>query len=308
MNDTDGFRVVTGGRRRGAAPPANARVIRNPHSVRASPAAGSAPNTVSVYFAAMWDHAQYKRALLNYMIKDYAVDDHNKMVSVIANTIRSSFYETDHAIMKKVVAKLQVYGSYHGPSIKRSEERCKIVTRLLGDAVKITALLDIGCGDGSITAHVGKHFNIPQAETYGVDILSACAQPINYSNSTKNLADNSVDLVMAFVSLHHINEIIETLTEIYRVLRPGGAVIIREHDFDGTITMQSYLHLIHIFGDMKLGADCDVNAIVNGSHYKSRVVWDSLFEPQFIAKSYFAYDGNNPQALYHAMYVTRKQE
>jgi ubiquinone/menaquinone biosynthesis C-methylase UbiE len=49
-------------------------------------------------------------------------------------------------------------------------------------------------------------------------------------NSVINLPDKSVDLILCNFSLHHIKEIFKMIDEIKRILKPGGYLIIQEHD------------------------------------------------------------------------------
>lgn len=59
--------------------------------------------------------------------------------------------------------------------------------------------------------------------------------PIDYGNVTTpqwDIPDASTDLVTMNQGLHHLprEEIMKFLSQVYRVLRPGGLFIVREHD------------------------------------------------------------------------------
>ena len=59
--------------------------------------------------------------------------------------------------------------------------------------------------------------------------------PIDYSNVTTpqwGIPDESADLVTMNQGLHHIprEEVMKFLSQVFRILRPGGLFIIREHD------------------------------------------------------------------------------
>ena len=57
--------------------------------------------------------------------------------------------------------------------------------------------------------------------------------PLDYAKHTQwNMDNECVDLVTMNQGLHHLPQlqIIEFLEEIYRVTRPGGLFIVREHD------------------------------------------------------------------------------
>ena len=69
---------------------------------------------------------------------------------------------------------------------------------------------------------------------------------IDYKNPTRlGMPDTSADLVTMNQGLHHLpqDNLIQFLTEVHRVLRPGGLFIVREHD--ATETLIPVLDLAH---------------------------------------------------------------
>lgn len=42
--------------------------------------------------------------------------------------------------------------------------------------------------------------------------------------------DNKFDLIVTLMTLHHIKNVEQVLREFRRILKPGGCIIIREHD------------------------------------------------------------------------------
>src|SRR5205823_2088675 len=97
---------------------------------------------------------------------------------------------------------------------------------------------------------------------------------ITYIRS-EGLSNIQVDLVTAFVSLHHIADIGKTLREISSMLSPNGAFIIREHDYNGTKVMRDFLDLIHVFIDLRDHNMCNLDEIT-AADYKSQSSWDSI--------------------------------
>jgi ubiquinone/menaquinone biosynthesis C-methylase UbiE len=99
-------------------------------------------------------------------------------------------------------------------------------------------LLDVGCGDGSITLAVTKQLkilntpNCVDVENW-FDTYNEKTKLINlkYTNG-KNIdfESNSMDIIMALHSLHHIKDLDDMLNEISRVLKKGGIFVIKEHD------------------------------------------------------------------------------
>ena len=98
------------------------------------------------------------------------------------------------------------------------------------------AVLDLGCGIGRFTPALAEEFGGP---VYGVEpseqmrrqALQEAAHPqVTYlagSAEAIPLPDDSVDLVLLFLTLHHWNDRQQGMTEVARVLRPGGVVLLR---------------------------------------------------------------------------------
>lgn len=98
------------------------------------------------------------------------------------------------------------------------------------------AVLDLGSGTGRFTPALANTFGGP---VYGVEpsdkmravATSEAAHPhVTYlAGSAEDipLADKSCDAVLMFLSFHHVQQREAAAKEIARVLRPGGAVLIR---------------------------------------------------------------------------------
>lgn len=102
-----------------------------------------------------------------------------------------------------------------------------------------TNLLDIGCGRGRWLTFFGENY---QALTTGLDIsinsLKTCNQrglnAICGSVISLPLANETFDFISSITVLLHIpNDLKEkTISELYRVLKPGGSVILIESTWD----------------------------------------------------------------------------
>ena len=107
-------------------------------------------------------------------------------------------------------------------------------------ATKDIKYLDIGCGDGRKTMLFHKIFNINISDVCGTDIkLWGPYQknrtfPFKFNfilnNEKLNYDDNSFDIITCFLTLHHIKNMDDMISEIYRVLKPNGIFILVEHD------------------------------------------------------------------------------
>src|SRR2546423_6533924 len=89
-------------------------------------------------------------------------------------------------------------------------------------------LLDVGCGNGFIAHHLSAML---RTSVIGIDVMDATQAPIDYRQYDGRefpVADNSVDAALLCYVLHHAQVVQSVLTEIKRVLHPGGFVVIYE--------------------------------------------------------------------------------
>lgn len=153
-------------------------------------------------------------------------DDHSQMSELFSNGFEHLGYwydETDDASV---------------------EEASKRVTRKVVDTLALRAgerVLDAGCGSGATGVQV--------ADEYGVHITGVTISPVEVTNSqaratARGLADrvrfevedyhrlsyddNTFDAAIAIESLMHATDMQKALSELRRVLRPGGRIAIAE--------------------------------------------------------------------------------
>jgi len=95
--------------------------------------------------------------------------------------------------------------------------------------------LDIGCGNGFITGFIAPHFN----RIIGIDILDnelkifrkRCKhdnkiKALKMSADNINFPDNYFSLVTAFEVLEHVGDLEKTVSEVARVTKKGGLIVI----------------------------------------------------------------------------------
>jgi ubiquinone/menaquinone biosynthesis C-methylase UbiE len=107
-----------------------------------------------------------------------------------------------------------------------------------------SSLLDLGCGTG----HLLMAFNdaitsgkLPVLKLHGIDIGTESIRVCQERLTTENLTDielregdganmpyqdESIDIVVTSLSLHHWTEPVLVFNEIYRILRPGGLLVL----------------------------------------------------------------------------------
>lgn len=98
-------------------------------------------------------------------------------------------------------------------------------------------IADVGCGTCTFLASLTERF--PSARLIGVDLshemlrigrakLSASASVCRGRAEQLPLQSASCDLVVSLSALHHFGDVEDALSESYRVLRPGGSIVLTD--------------------------------------------------------------------------------
>jgi ubiquinone/menaquinone biosynthesis C-methylase UbiE len=113
--------------------------------------------------------------------------------------------------------------------------------------------VDIGCSMGEITKELARELQTPYG--VGVDVLHPSQVPhkqhtdgtsafqyiqIDPNTNALPFATASQDIVLAVMSLHHIQCVDACIREIVRILKPGGVFLIQEHspnNADGCVAL-----------------------------------------------------------------------
>jgi ubiquinone/menaquinone biosynthesis C-methylase UbiE len=99
------------------------------------------------------------------------------------------------------------------------------------------SLLDIGCGSGEMLAMLKKQY--PAVEAYGIDLSDQMIVQAKMhldpsiqlqTGDVENMPwpENKFDLLVCNASFHHYPNPIKSLTEMHRVLKPGGRLVIAD--------------------------------------------------------------------------------
>lgn len=165
--------------------------------------------------------------------------------------------------------------------IDRGEYRINTLNKYINNwqDIKPTFYLDIGCFHGDITKTIGKYFNLNKYQTHGIDIK----QYIDTDEFIYTVYDGmhipynkeSFDLITCFMVLHHVppSNLDVLLNEIFRVMQPGGILLLREHN----ATEQDYylLDVLHEYYDYVLNPES--NWEESRGYYKTAEQWADKF-------------------------------
>lgn len=115
-------------------------------------------------------------------------------------------------------------------------------------------LLDIGCGTGTLLGQIARE--APGAQLAGVDLVPAMLDvaraklppgvPLQVARAESlPFEDAAFDLAVSSSVLHFVRAPEDALREMYRVVRPGGRVVITDwcHDYPACRILDLYLRL-----------------------------------------------------------------
>lgn len=230
----------------------------------------------------------YIKALASTINKNYIVDNINESVKkVFSNETTLS------EILKGLPKKVKKEG--------RASERVDVIDRMvkkLNINTKNIKVLDIGAGKGDIIKAVKDYYKLK--EVYAIDVKLPKIKDVKTLMYDKNgnipLDNNSIDLILIFNVLHHIPMNIRNhlIDEVNRVLKPGGIIIIREHDDDKTTTFKKFIELIHDFWYLYENEAEDPLNMFNIDELKNMFSAFNLIDIE-------RYNDPNPQRIYHAV-------
>lgn len=181
--------------------------------------------------------AVFRPAIIKYIQKYVSADDATILRAIGRNNVDAT-----------VVQQLSQLPKRTRIGDDRVLNRVHTVTNLLSRIphIPITHYLDYGTGDAKVAAALGDALSVPigtdpiaqpgrKVLVQGVDVF-----PMERPVPTRIISDgdslpeewtNRFQLITAFVVFHHVKHQEQTLRDLYRVLTPGGVLILREHDY-----------------------------------------------------------------------------
>jgi ubiquinone/menaquinone biosynthesis C-methylase UbiE len=218
--------------------------------------------------------------------------------------------------MKKIY---QTMSEHASASFDRGADRSKKIKQMLenSEALPIETYLDYGCGSGELTASIGSYLKLKPEDIHGVDIFKyPNSQGFNFkqiqSDGKIPYPDNHFDFITSSMVLHHLRDekLPVAISEIYRVLKPGGTFIVREHNVhpDEQYEMTIILDFMHEMYDDVLSSDTawrETSEYYAG--YKSLKKWDIMLQKAGFTLNNFQLSFNsntkfNPVAQYTRIY------
>jgi deoxyribonuclease-4 len=188
-----------------------------------------------------------------------ALDEIRKLFDVSLQAANSDSVPQYHAAPLRV-------GAAHRPKSREDSRLIEIkdvLKRELELASKDSrfAYLDVGCGNGNITAAVACALDLPPDRACGCDIKAppedqpqdnlqngACRYTFSTCSTVKlPYPDASFNFITLYMSAHHFENQDAMLSEVRRVARPNARLLLREHDLPAGRRAEStaYYDFVH---------------------------------------------------------------
>jgi SAM-dependent methyltransferase len=250
-----------------------------------APAPAPAPAVVRTHvadFNAVYSDVRWQDAFYRFLQNVYRLYPEDRFHTLIKESCAA--LAGDEAIYRRLQERIPTIkpflseATYALPSLSRQKkEMARQTLELLGDKRDIDGYLELGT-TGRYASELRKHlrFSGPlvfvneAAPTFSpVDIvergrlarLGSWLPLADYTPISDEVADESLDLVSCYIGLHHIDppKLEPFVASIHRILRPGGLLILRDHDVT-TPEMFTFVSLAHTVFNAGLGLPWEENA------------------------------------------------
>ena len=146
----------------------------------------------------------------------------------------------------------------------------------------VQSYCDVGCADGFITVAIGNYLHLSPTQIFGCDVRDLPPEGNKfqfkyYDGQKLPYMNNSFDLMTIYMVMHHIPHIQSFIKELYRVLKNGGYLVIREHDCNPE-DMRMFLDIQHGLYALVLSPIVETPDFCTTfqTYYKSRTQWREM--------------------------------
>jgi 2-polyprenyl-3-methyl-5-hydroxy-6-metoxy-1,4-benzoquinol methylase len=139
------------------------------------------------------------------------------------------YYESENYISHTDSKRSLFEKLYHAVKQKAIRNKVKLITGLTG---KKGNLLDIGAGTGDFAAEAAKSgWTVKGFEPSKKARNIAISKGVALINQTTELQDSSFDVITMWHVLEHVPDVEKQITELKRLVKPGGHIIIAVPNF-----------------------------------------------------------------------------
>ena len=230
---------------------------------------------------------------INILLEKLLKDEYTKNITKIKNII----LHTTDSVEDIVESILNISNIITNTKYHTNKNHNWISNKLIEIFIKFNYnsdinIVDIGGGEGNILNFIGKSYNVSNNNLYIVEQQLDWAEKYQFNNNlnylfwdnlTINIKDNTIDIILIIVSLHHMTDqtINNLMLNIDRILKPNGLIIIKEHNCihkDDIKIINWEHHLYHILASKNLNEDNIKKYLENfTNNYKSMEEYNNIF-------------------------------
>ncbi|HXT83792.1 MAG TPA: class I SAM-dependent methyltransferase [Verrucomicrobiae bacterium] len=244
----------------------------------------------------------YSGQQIQTIVKFGQISEYARLIQILGKHINKKGFERTNIIRnllfnksdQQVYAQLCKYFTRNEDqrSIRQAQDAFRPLKRYMENKkLHFTKYLDVGCGNGKITAETKKIIDDPETHCVEVDRgLSHSEIKYHYLDTGNQLPfeDGYFDLVTAYMSLHHVENLDSMIKELYRVTKPGAILFIKEHDtwnaFDAMLVDIEHAIFINCLADQpneKSKNNEKEETEKYFCHYKNYWGWGKILEKYF---------------------------
>ena len=152
------------------------------------------------------------------------------------------------------------------------------------------ALLDYGCAEGAITAELGRQLGLSAGQVFGADVRAIPADGFTFvplaaetdappalGHILPSFPAGHFTLITTAMVFHHVQHAHAALLELRRVIKPGGALVLREHHC-ASAEMAAFLDIMHGLYSLAWSRPVEWPQFVSEykAWYRAQEAWDAL--------------------------------
>lgn len=176
--------------------------------------------------------------------------------------------------------------------------------------------MDFGGSDGSICQAIGKYLKLDKKDMISADVeewvggKSGGNSEVTYVTINKKgklpFDDQTFSLISCFMVLHHIEDVESRISELSRITKSGGYLVLREHDCIDSIS-RMIIDMEHTLYESLTVDTTNTDFFKNYfAFYKTQIEWTNTIEKYGFKFLNLSYNNDmkiyNPSRTYYAVY------
>lgn len=246
----------------------------------------------------LWDHSirvKYMRPSSDQQIqtvaRSHGVDKYKLLYLLEKHRVTSDIRGLRGMLDSRVYGRIQIKGETQANPDRDAGQAAHLHYHLMcavgASGSLVTNYIDVGGGDGGITLELGKMM--------GAKNIHVCDPKYTVDNQRTGvracpdltvLEASTYDLATCIFSIHHFGNLVAMLTQIARIVKPGGLLFIKEHDCWNAIDAM----MVDIEHGLFMTANSETITDNHTLHFKNHVGWAQTLRAvgfELVHMSYF---------------------